>query len=77
MDSVQQEYLKRAREMEKKRLPFEDRGGWPTPHGQPWDSQEQYRRNAPAKPWMTFVEKEMAEIRAACPKEDEDVPIWW
>ena len=33
VDEKQAEYLKRAAECEKKRIPFEQRGGWPTPHG--------------------------------------------
>jgi hypothetical protein len=78
MGAMQQEYLRRAAEMQKKRTPFEQRGGWPTPHGQPWDDRELQQRNPGVKPWMTFVEKEMADIRAQRGNRDEDdAPIWW
>lgn len=78
MTSMQQEYLRRAAEVQKKRTPFEQRGGWPTPHGQPWDDRELHQRNPGVKPWMTFVEKEMSEIRAQRgSRNEEDVPVWW
>ena len=51
-DKEETAHLQRAAEAQKRRTPFERQGGWPTPHGQPWDQREIYERNVDAKPWM-------------------------
>lgn len=63
---------------ERKRAPFQQvGGGWPAPHGQPWDQREQVGL-ANAKPWDA-TKRTVAEMRALRNEEADDPlqPLWW
>lgn len=61
---------------ERKRAPFNG-GGWPAPHGQPWDQREQVGL-ARVKPWDA-MKRTVAQMRALRnePADDPLQPLWW
>ena len=80
LNNKQDAYLARAAQAaEKRRIPFAERGGWPTPHGQPWDAREAYDRFPTEKPWMPEARKlaDMKALRGDVGDDDPLQPIWW